>query len=633
MQETEFIQQNKDKWKELEAVLDSTKKDPDRLTTLFIETTDDLSYSKTFYSNRSVKIYLNRLAQQVYQSIYKNKRRGKNRFSNFWIKELPEAMWHHRGELLQASLLFVAGVFIGMLSSMYYPEFAEIMLGSEYVQMTESNISSGNPMGVYQDADAVDMFFRIAFNNIRISFSVFVFGILFGMGTYFLVLYNSVMVGAFLYFFIERDLFREAFLAIMLHGTLELSMIVLSGCAGLALARGLLFPGTYKRSEALLMSARNGIKMMIAVSVFLVIASLIESFATRYSQLDGVKNGQLILDGFRLMLILISAAIVIGYFVIYPRYRFRKGYIATQIPEEIPERTLKIIQTDSIKSAGKIFAEAFFIWSKSAKQLALAGILSGLAFCLLFAFLTSGLFNAIAAEYDPYLYETYNPLSPLWVWNLYLGHFSAARFPLIYWFMPVAVSLWISFTSRLSLGLLHPSSDSFTTGFTKALVPALCFNICLLLPAYVSLPLVILLCPFALLLFSIATFESCSIMVAWRKIFLLLNGSYFKMISTFLLLLIPQWLCLFVLDSTITEMIGNFVSMNLPYDSYLAREIPSIINTFLLFALPAVFFSLSIFGLHLFYFSAREMNEAPALQTKLTTLGTHSRAYGLEKEA
>jgi hypothetical protein len=381
------------------------------------------------------------------------------------------------------------------------------------------------------------------------------------------------------------------------------------------------------------MSARHGIKMMIAVSVFLVIASLIESFATRYSQLTEVKNGQLILDVFRLALILISAAVVVGYFVIYPRYRFRKGYISPQMPEEIPERTPKQIKTDSIKSAGKIFAEAFFIWSKSAKKLALMGVLSGVVFCLLFALLTSGLFNAVAVEYDPYLTDSYNPLSILWVWNYYLGHFSTARFPQLYLFLPVAVSLWIAYTSRLSLDLLRPSADSFASSFVKALVPALCFTISLLFPAYVSFPLVLFLCPFALLLFSIATFESCSMADAWRKILLLLNGSFFKMTSTFLLLLIPQWLCLFVLDSSITDMIGNFVSMNLPYDSYLAREISYIILTFFLFALPAVFFSLSIFGLHLFYFSAREMNEAPALQTKIATIGTQSRAYGLEKEA
>jgi hypothetical protein len=86
MQETEFIAQNKEKWKEFEDVLKSDNKDPDRLTSLFIETTDDLSYSRTFYPNRSVRVYLNGISQKVYQAIYKNKSKGKNKFKKFQRK-------------------------------------------------------------------------------------------------------------------------------------------------------------------------------------------------------------------------------------------------------------------------------------------------------------------------------------------------------------------------------------------------------------------------------------------------------------------------------------------------------------------------------------------------------------------
>jgi len=75
MQETEFISRNKDKWQEFEQVLANKNKDPERLTDLFIETSDDLSYSRTYYSKRSVRVYLNGIAQQVYQAIYKNKKK------------------------------------------------------------------------------------------------------------------------------------------------------------------------------------------------------------------------------------------------------------------------------------------------------------------------------------------------------------------------------------------------------------------------------------------------------------------------------------------------------------------------------------------------------------------------------
>ena len=66
MRETKFIQQNKEKWQEFESFLDGQYKDADKLSNLFIQVTDDLSYSRTFYPNRSVRVYLNGLAQQTF---------------------------------------------------------------------------------------------------------------------------------------------------------------------------------------------------------------------------------------------------------------------------------------------------------------------------------------------------------------------------------------------------------------------------------------------------------------------------------------------------------------------------------------------------------------------------------------
>ena len=107
MQETEFIAQNKDKWKEFEDVLMSSNRDPERVTELFIETTDDLSYSRTYYANRSVRVYLNNIAQQAYQVIYKNRKRERGAFMHFWMAELPDALWYNRKALYLSFLIFI----------------------------------------------------------------------------------------------------------------------------------------------------------------------------------------------------------------------------------------------------------------------------------------------------------------------------------------------------------------------------------------------------------------------------------------------------------------------------------------------------------------------------------------------
>ena len=71
MRETSFIKQNKEKWAAFEQDLKKNNVDPDKMSELFVQITDDLSYSRTFYPNRSVRVYLNNIAQQIFYSIYK----------------------------------------------------------------------------------------------------------------------------------------------------------------------------------------------------------------------------------------------------------------------------------------------------------------------------------------------------------------------------------------------------------------------------------------------------------------------------------------------------------------------------------------------------------------------------------
>ena len=62
MRESKFIQNNYDKWQRLEKILQGSKYSPDAISDLFLQITQDLSYAKTYYDRRSVKLYLNSLA-------------------------------------------------------------------------------------------------------------------------------------------------------------------------------------------------------------------------------------------------------------------------------------------------------------------------------------------------------------------------------------------------------------------------------------------------------------------------------------------------------------------------------------------------------------------------------------------
>ncbi len=350
MRESDFIRQNLQKWKEFETLFNNVRSEPRRLTELYVQITDDLSYARTFYPNRSVRAYLNLLSQRVFQRIYRNRRETMRSWLEFWTLQLPRELWTARLDLLISLLVFAGALSIGLLSSIHDPGFAELILGQDYVDMTRRNIAAGDPMQVYKDSAPGMMFLRIALNNLFVDLLTFTLGIVYAIGTLFVMVYNGIMVGTFQYFFVEFGLLGESALTIWQHGTLEMSAMVIAGAAGLTMGRGLAFPGTYSRGQAFRLSAVRGFRIMVPVLVMTLFAALIESWVTRHTQIP---------DIIRLMVIIGSLVLVLGYVVWYPRRLAARGLFSTSVIQTLPARAVPEIHLDQVRTAGELFTTAF----------------------------------------------------------------------------------------------------------------------------------------------------------------------------------------------------------------------------------------------------------------------------------
>src|SRR6187402_953891 len=150
MKETRFIAQNKEKWLESETLLSNPVKDPEKLSSLFTQVVDDLSYSRTYYPNRSVRVYLNKIAREYFSVIYNHHKDKKRFFKLFWLDELPQIVIHCKKQLLLSLFVFLLSVGIGVFSAMKDPQFVNSILGESYVTMTKENIAKGDPMAVYK---------------------------------------------------------------------------------------------------------------------------------------------------------------------------------------------------------------------------------------------------------------------------------------------------------------------------------------------------------------------------------------------------------------------------------------------------------------------------------------------------
>nr|WP_068887768.1 stage II sporulation protein M [Pedobacter panaciterrae] len=282
MRESLFVKQNSSKWKSYEQMSVVT---PDELADRFVDITNDLAYAKTFYPKSKTTEYLNGIAALLHQSIYKNKKEDSNTFIKFWKTELPVLFYTYRRQLLYSLIFFVISSLIGILSAKYDDTFLRLILGDSYVNMTNENIAKGDPFGVYKSQGEVSMFFMIAANNMYVSLLMFVSGIFFSIGPVFFILKNGIMLGSFEYYFFSKGLGMESILVIWIHGTLEISAIIIAGGAGLVLGHGLLFPKTYTRLQAFIKSAKDGTKIALGILPIIVMAAIFESFVTRHTSM------------------------------------------------------------------------------------------------------------------------------------------------------------------------------------------------------------------------------------------------------------------------------------------------------------------------------------------------------------
>lgn len=311
MREVVFLRRNAEKWKEFEKVLSKDKAyDPDKLAELYTELTNDLAFAQSQYPGSKTEQYLNELSINIHDSIHRSKKENFSRLITFWTQELPEIYARRQKELLYAFLVFAISLCIGWLSQEYDQSFVRVILGDYYVNMTLNNIEEGDPLAVYKDTKKMNMFFGITFNNIRVSFNAFVFGMLTSFGTGYILLFNGIMVGCFINFFNSQGLLYEAIRVIMIHGTIELSAIVIAGAAGFVLGNSFLFPGTRSRIKSLISGAKEGVKMIIGLVPLFIAAGFLESFVTRITEMP---------DWSSWMIISLSAAYIIIYFVVLPQ--------------------------------------------------------------------------------------------------------------------------------------------------------------------------------------------------------------------------------------------------------------------------------------------------------------------------
>lgn len=221
---------------------------------------------------------LNQWALRAYQQIYRAPQRRWQAALDFLTMDFPQRV---RADIrlfwLCAALFYLP--LLGMGWAVYQaPELIYSLLSPESVADLEAMYAPGKSIADRDPSSDLAMFGYYIHNNIGLGFRTFAGGVLLGVGSAFMLLFNGVFIGAVSGYLTAQGLIETFYTFIAGHGAFELTGIVLAGVAGLKMGWAILAPGRLSRAESLRQAAAGGVRLILGVVALLTLAAFIEAF-------------------------------------------------------------------------------------------------------------------------------------------------------------------------------------------------------------------------------------------------------------------------------------------------------------------------------------------------------------------
>lgn len=203
----------------------------------------------------------------------------------FWLTlwsvlrdQVPASMHAMRWHTLAVTLLFIVSGVTGFTLIYAFPDLIAMFASPRLISTVERGELWTD--GLLNVTPSAVLSVSILTNNIVVSLFAFCSGIIFGLGTFYIVGLNGVSLGAIFAFTAQHGLAGRLFDFVVAHGCVELSCICISGAAGSYIGEALIRPGAASRSEAFRIAAGDGVRVLAAVTLLLFVCGFIEGYVS-----------------------------------------------------------------------------------------------------------------------------------------------------------------------------------------------------------------------------------------------------------------------------------------------------------------------------------------------------------------
>jgi uncharacterized membrane protein SpoIIM required for sporulation len=280
-----FTASRQARWSELERLLarsegnglrQFTSADIESMGQAYRQVVSDLAIAQRDFPDDQLTLWLNGLATRAHLRLYRAPAPSWRRVGRFFWTDFARRFRAAAPYLVTAGALLFGPALVAYIGALLDPTLRDVLVPAQMRQVMQN----GRTWTDIQPAMRPGMATLIFTNNIQVAFLAFAGGVLFGLGTVYVLVTNGLLLGAVLGAAQFYGVTPLLLAFISPHGYLELTCIVIAGAAGLMMGDALLRPGLLMRREAVARAARRAVELVVGAAPVLITAGIIEGFVS-----------------------------------------------------------------------------------------------------------------------------------------------------------------------------------------------------------------------------------------------------------------------------------------------------------------------------------------------------------------
>jgi uncharacterized membrane protein SpoIIM required for sporulation len=238
----------------------------------------DLATARRLAPNSRTTAGLESLYVQLHALISRKPRGGAAGLLDLLRVDIPGAAHELKERIAGMALLMTASAAAGWWLIATFPSLISIFASEAMIEQVEQGHLWTD--GIINITPSSILSVGILANNIVVSVLAFCAGIFFGLGTFYLVALNGLLLGAVFAFVHHHGLAGALFTFIIAHGPVELSVICVAGASGVALGESIIRPALATRRDSFQACAHRVAPLLLLCAALLVGCGFIEGFVS-----------------------------------------------------------------------------------------------------------------------------------------------------------------------------------------------------------------------------------------------------------------------------------------------------------------------------------------------------------------